>query len=133
MPYTYTENVSPRDRFEKIEIQLDNGNSAVIKKGLTYNLTAAEASRASRYAVMTFTPGAPPMRAPIVVELPVVGDPQEGEVPIWRASLGAFIPGVPTSSNLIFTDPGESIPPTSGQSEGTLWIEVLDENGNGAI
>src|SRR4051812_41774914 len=133
MPYTYTENVSPQDRFEQVAIQLDNGDSAVIKKGVAYQLTATEVTRASRYVVMVFTSGAPASRPPVVVRLPLVGDPKEGEVPIWRSSLAAFIPGVPTSANLIFTDPGESIPSVSGQSEGAVWIELLDENGNGAV
>lgn len=93
MPYVYVKNNSPRDRFQKIAIQMDNGETSVIEMGLAYDLTANEVARASRYVVLES--GSVTSTEPIVIaRLPILGDPDEGEVPIWSESNGAFIPGI---------------------------------------
>lgn len=93
MAYRYENNVSPADRFDKLELQLDNGSTVVLQRGKSYDLTASELARASRFIVLTST--ADPADAdPVgIAMLPVVGTISNGQVPIWNSSLGAFVPG----------------------------------------
>jgi hypothetical protein len=88
--YTYVSNVSPRDRFDQLVLQMDNGSSASINKGGSYNLSATELERASRFVVMQ-PAGATDSTPTVIVRLPVVGTPNDGDVPVWSSQLGAFV------------------------------------------
>lgn len=97
MSYHYQSNVSPRDRYEFIEIQLDNGSTVALQRGSRYNLSETEVARARRYAVMILS-GSPADSEPkLLVKLPLVGTPVDGEVPVWSTAYGAFIPGQASS------------------------------------
>jgi hypothetical protein len=91
MPYTYTGNIS-LDRFDQLTLQLDNGSTALISRGHTYNLSPTELARARKYVVLVDSAS---VAEPLVVtaRLPVVGDLSDGQVPVWDSSLGAFVPG----------------------------------------
>lgn len=90
--YLYANNVSPRDRFQQVTINLDNGSAATIRRGSVYDLSATEAARARQYVVLVPSAGASqPLQR--VSYLPVVGNIAEGQVPLWDESLGAFVPG----------------------------------------
>jgi hypothetical protein len=92
MSYVYVANISLRDRFDRVQLQLDNGSSAIIVQGSAYNLSATELERARRFVVMLDSTNVPVQ--PIVTErLPVVGTLSDGQVPIWDSSLAAFVPG----------------------------------------
>jgi hypothetical protein len=90
--FLYATNVSPRDRFDRLELQLDNGSTAIIRRGVAYDLTANEAARAQGFVVLQPV-GAATGEPQEIVRLPVVGTPQQGDVPIWSSALGAFVPG----------------------------------------
>lgn len=123
--YLYASNVSPRERFTRIELQLDNGSTAIIHRGHSYDLSAAEVSRVSSFVVLT--PVGSADSDPVeVVRLPVVGVPEEGDVPVWRAAYGAFVTEPQTGGGgvdglLVFTtaDTNEQFK-IIGQSSGTL-------------
>jgi hypothetical protein len=55
MSYLYFANLDPSDRLNQLEIQLDNGTTAILRLGHSYDLTANELARARRYAVLTST------------------------------------------------------------------------------
>jgi hypothetical protein len=89
--YTYVSNVSPSDGFDRIDIPLDNGQKTTIRRGSSYDLSATEVARARRYVVMAPTSsGAAP---DVVSYLPIRGTISDGQVPVWSASAGAFVPG----------------------------------------
>src|SRR3982750_1915454 len=90
--YLYATNVSPRDRFEQLEIQMDNGSTAVINRGSAYSLSANEVVRARRFVVLldAATVTATPR---VVTSLPVVGNFSNGDVPVWSKSLASFVAG----------------------------------------
>jgi hypothetical protein len=90
--YLYSDNVSPRDRFDRLELQLDNGSTAIIRRGVAYDLSVNEVARARPFVVMAPVGSATGVPQ-VIVELPVVGTPQQGDVPIWSSALGAFTPG----------------------------------------
>lgn len=103
--YLYKNNVSPRDGFDLIDLQLDNGSTAVIRRGGVYELTANEVARASRFIVLTQSSA--PVEQPVeIARLPIIGTPDEGDVPVWSSSDGAFVPsqisGVSGQSSLRF-------------------------------
>jgi hypothetical protein len=50
--YLYSQNVSARDRFTQIELQLDNGKVATLRQGNAYDLTATEVARARSFVTM---------------------------------------------------------------------------------
>ena len=93
--YLYADNVSPKDRFEQLQLQFDSGSIAIIKRGFIYNLTNAEASRARRFVVL-IPSNAIPVPAVEVGRLPIIGDLEDGDVPVWDSNLGAFVPGTPS-------------------------------------
>lgn len=89
--YLYLDNVSPRDRFTRLELQLDDGKIAILKQGSVYELTANEAARAQRFVVLAASSGAV---GPTELEyLPIRGILSEGDVPVWSESQGSFVPG----------------------------------------
>jgi hypothetical protein len=88
--YLYADNVSPRDRFTQLELQLDSGTAAVIHRGRSYDLSATEASRATRFIVLTPVSSADAVPVEIA-RLPIVGTPEDGDVPVWRVAYGAFV------------------------------------------
>src|SRR4051812_2541061 len=88
--YLYRENVSPRDRFDRVELQLDTGTTAIIKRGSSYNLSPAEVARIQHFVVLQSV-GAADSEPIEIVRLPVVGTPEEGDVPVWRNAYGAFV------------------------------------------
>jgi hypothetical protein len=92
MSYLYFANLDPSDRLNQLEIQLDNGTTAILRLGHSYDLTANELARARRYAVLTSTTE-PADESPIgIARLPVKGNPISGQIPQWSASEGAFTP-----------------------------------------
>lgn len=122
MSYLYANNVSPADRFDKLELQRDDGSTVVLQRGKRYDLTAGEVARASRFVALVSTVD-PADSDPVgITELPVVGNMSDGQVPVWDASLGAFVPGDAGAGSIIKTDTGDTTPaaPPSG-----IWIEVL--------
>jgi len=90
--YKYQSNISPNDRFDSITIRLDSGTNLRLDKGQTYDLTANEYQRA-RQLIVLVPSSAPAADTQKQVSLPVIGDLNEGDVPIWSESLAAFIPG----------------------------------------
>lgn len=88
--YLYAENVSPRDRFTQLELRLDNGSEAIIYRGRSYNLSPTEVARVTPFVVLTPTASADSVPV-VIVELPVVGTPEEGDVPVWHNAYGAFV------------------------------------------
>lgn len=92
MSYIYTANLDSQSSFSQLEIQLDNGSSAILVKGGRYDLTAGELARAGRYISLVFS-ALPAVDQPIgIVRLPVKGNPTSGQIPQWDATEGAFTP-----------------------------------------
>src|SRR4051812_15372628 len=93
MSYLYHSNLSPFDRFNKLTFRLDSGDTVIIQRGFYYDLTAGEVARASQY-VFLVNSTSPANAVPLaVVELPVEGNPNNGDVPIWNSALSVFVPG----------------------------------------
>jgi hypothetical protein len=91
MAYLYASNVSPRDGFSQIDLQMDNGRKLTMRLGGVYDLSATELVRARRYIVLTSSSS--PSINNSVQYLPVKGVLNDGDVPVWDESEGAFIPG----------------------------------------
>src|SRR3954451_16548460 len=89
--FLYKDNVSPKERFNKIELQLDNGSTAIIERGKSYELSATEITRVQRFIVLQPVSGIADSTPVEIVRLPVVGTPEEGDVPVWRDAYGAFV------------------------------------------
>jgi hypothetical protein len=98
MAFVYTENVSPQDRYEQIQILLDNGQTGVLSKNGVYVLSAAEVARAQRFIVLVNTD------AP-------------GQQPGGGAGGGSS-----SSGSLLVTAPGDDVPSAAGRSTTTLWV-----------
>jgi hypothetical protein len=93
MSYLYASNLDSLDRRSQLEIQLDNGTSAILRKGHFYELSSTELARARQYIVLTSS-ATPADEEPIgLVYLPVKGNPTAGQVPVWDVNEGAFVPG----------------------------------------
>jgi hypothetical protein len=91
MPYVYASNLDPQNSFDQIEIQLDSGDTAILRQGHSYDLTAGELRRARAYIVLVAS--SDPAEEPIgVVQLPIKGNPTDGQIPQWDATEGAFRP-----------------------------------------
>lgn len=105
--YRYRENISPRDRFEQIEIPLDDGTATLLKLGGTYNLTYNEYLRASQSVVLVPSTDPISQRAKLIV-LPVVGPLHTGDVPVWSEVLAAFIPGIGGGGGGIFLETADT-------------------------
>ena len=95
MPYLYAENVSPADRFDQIQIELDNGQLGTLHKGGVYDLSPGEIGRAQRYVVLVSSTGTP--------------DPLNGG-------------GASSSGALLVTAPGDAVPTAVGRAADTLWV-----------
>jgi hypothetical protein len=91
MSYTYLRNTAP-GRFEQIEFQRDDGSTAMLLMGLRYDLSPTEISRVSPFIVLEFSPLPASAEPAGVYRIPVRGDPDEGQVPVWRETQGAFVP-----------------------------------------
>jgi hypothetical protein len=91
--YLYASNVSPRDSFNRIDLQRDDGTKLTLRRGGAYDLTSNELARARRYIVLTSTSNVT-TDVPSVQYLPVKGVLSNGDVPVWSESEGAFVPGV---------------------------------------
>lgn len=89
--YTYVSNVSPSDGFDRVDIALDNGQKATIRKGNSYDLSATEVARARRYVVMVSSGAGSTPDA--VSYLPIKGAIANGQIPVWSSAEGAFVPG----------------------------------------
>jgi hypothetical protein len=89
--YLYASNVSQHDRFDQIQMLFDNGSVGIIRKGRIYDFTSAELSRALRYVVL-IPSNAIPVEPIEVGQLPIVGNLADGDVLVWDAQLGAFVP-----------------------------------------
>jgi hypothetical protein len=61
--YLYKENADPRDRAEQFRFQLDDASVLTMQRGLSYDLSASEFARASRYVVLVDS-SAPPQPPP---------------------------------------------------------------------
>lgn len=91
--YRYQQNVDVQARFTRISLKLDNGLTALIELGKTYDLTANEVLRASQYIMLV--PSSDSTQQPFQkVELPVVGTLDDGDVPSWNSAISAFVPSV---------------------------------------
>lgn len=92
MSYLYASNLDPLSGVDQIEIMLDNGDTALLTMGKRYDLTAAEAARASRYITLVAS-DLPAVEDPVgIVRLPVKGNPSSGQVPTWDENEAAFVP-----------------------------------------
>lgn len=96
MSYYYQSNLDPADRFDKLEFQLDNGDTISIRKGFYYDLTANEVARARRYVILVDSAAPADATPQGIAELPVYGSPANGDTVTWNTSLAAFVPGPPT-------------------------------------
>jgi hypothetical protein len=116
MSFVYVSNISPSDRFTRLSFQLDDGATAVIRQGESYDLSATEVARASRYVVLAAS-GSPATEVPTVTaRLPVVGDLHDGDVPVWNAALAVFVPGAIG---------------TGGGGGGPSYVQVVIDSGSG--
>jgi hypothetical protein len=93
MAYLYASNIDPLDRRTQLEIQLDSGDSALLRMGHFYDLTAGELQRARRYIVLDASSTGADEDPIGIVYLPIRGNPTEGQVPVWNANEGVFAPG----------------------------------------
>ena len=134
MSYLYASNIDPLDRRTQLEIQLDNGTTAVLRMGHFYELTAGELARARRYIVLTASTTSPDEEPIGIVYLPIKGNPTAGEVPVWEANEGVFVPGAGgggggggTATSVSFTPTG-TVAATNVQA---AIAEVASEAGAG--
>jgi hypothetical protein len=92
MAFLYVSNLDPTSRLDQLEIQLDNGSTAILRRGHSYDLTVNELARARRYVVMSST-GVVADEEPIgITRLPVKGNPTQNQLPQWSENDGAFVP-----------------------------------------
>lgn len=95
--YRYQQNADTQSRFTRVSLRLDNGLTALIELGKTYDLTPSELVRASQFIVMvpsTDSPTQPFDR----IDLPVAGVLSDGDVPSWDSATRAFIPTAITAN-----------------------------------
>jgi hypothetical protein len=92
--YLYAANVSPQDRFDQIQIQLDNGSTGTLVMGQAYDLSPAEFARAARFIVLTPSSG--------------------GSLPSGGGSV--------SGGSLLVTAPAGTLPSAVGLSVDTLWV-----------
>ena len=129
MAYLYSSNVNPKDRFQRLELQLDSGETIVLLMGRAYDLTASEVARARRFIVLE--PTASATVDPVgIAFLPVLGVPDDGQVPIWSENDGAFISGGGTGGSSSWKDPvaSKAALPGSGNSNGDTRVVIADES-----
>lgn len=124
--YRYEQNLSPNDRYTAIVITLDSGNTLQLEKGLTYDLSATERNRASQYVQLVASTD-PVAGTDKIVQLSVIGDLSDGDVPVWSSAIGAFIPGsAGGSGNVVTTEQGAAELNPGNYSDGTVWVEVVN-------
>jgi hypothetical protein len=97
MAYLYSENLDPRARFDQLELQLDDGTTAILRQGHTYDLTGTEVTRARKYVVMTSASVVADEEPIGIVRLPIKGNPIDGQIPVWSTADGSFIPEDPAT------------------------------------
>lgn len=103
MAYLYESNISATDRFDRLQIRRDDGSTAIIRRGHSYDLTAAEADRVRRFAVLTSTASA-------------------DEDPVNTGGGGSSQDS--STTNLVVTEPGAAdVSPSSVQAR-TVWIKL---------
>lgn len=97
MSYLYSDNRGD-DSFVQIQIQLDSGDSGILRMGFYYDLSVTEAARASKYIVLE--QGVTPANAtPVgISRIPVTGTPNQDDVPYWDTEAASFIPRPPTTA-----------------------------------
>lgn len=108
MSYTYLRNTDPSNRFDQIEFMRDDGTTAEVIMGLRYNLSPTELARLIPHIVLEYS-ALPASGEPIgIYRIPIKGNPDEGQVPVWREVDGVFVPqnidiaaGIIGGSNLI--------------------------------
>lgn len=89
--YLYQQNVDTQARFTHLSLLLDNGLTARLDLGQTYDLTVNEYQRASAHIVLI--PAAGPVQVPYQrVDLPVAGPLTDGDLPSWDTASAAFVP-----------------------------------------
>jgi hypothetical protein len=92
MSYLYNANLDPRDRSEQLELQMDDGDTSLLIRGKSYDLTPGEIARARHFIDLQFIPE-PASADPLgIVRLPVKGNPVDGQAPIWNTDEDAFVP-----------------------------------------
>lgn len=125
--YRYQQNNDPQARFTRISIDLDNGLTALLELGGTYDLTGNEVSRASQYIVLVSSSAAPatPLQK---VELPVVGPLSDSDVPTWNSLLSAFVPTALGSGGTVgdATGSAKGIVQLAGDLSGTAASPQVD-------
>lgn len=91
--YRYQQNADPQSRFTHISIRLDNGLTALLELGKTYDLTLSEVARASQY--ISLVSSSDPVTTPFErIDLPVLGLLDDGDIPAWSAASSSFVPSV---------------------------------------
>lgn len=124
--YRYEQNLSPNDRYTAIVITLDSGKTLLLEKGLTYNLSATERNRASQHVQLVASTD-PVAGTDKIIQLPVIGDLSDGDVPVWDDVIGAFIPGsVAGSGSGVTTEQGDDELNPDDYPDGTVWTEVVN-------
>jgi hypothetical protein len=121
MAYLYSSNLDPIAQFSQIEIQLDIGSSAILKKGERYDLSSSELARARIYVVMEPS-DLPASEDPTgILRLPIKGNPADGQVPVWESNEGAFVPGAISGDGLVNI---ESLGASTGSSDNQSIIQA---------
>jgi hypothetical protein len=89
--YLYSANANPHDGFTQVTLLRDDNSVVVLERGKIYSLSASEFARLRGFVVLTPSGGSP--STPNVVEGHLFyGTFQNGDVPSWDASVGAFVP-----------------------------------------
>jgi hypothetical protein len=134
MPYLYKANLSPRDRFNELEFQRDDGSTATIVKGRIYDLTAGEVNRIGAYVELQFTSSPASAEPEGIYQLPVKGTPANGQVPVWNALQGAFVPGSAGSGGS-WRSPVATYAslPASSNTIGDVILVIADETIGGVL
>jgi hypothetical protein len=132
MAYLYTSNLDVFDRRDQLEIMLDTGDSAILVRGNAYDLTPGELARARHYITLTAISGPATAEPTSIRYMPMRGDPEEGQVPVWDETDATFRPGAGGSgggsaSSIAFSPTG-SISATNVQA---AIAEVAAEAGAG--
>lgn len=92
MSYLYASNIDTLDRRTQLEIQLDNGSTALLRMGHFYDLTTSELARARQFIVLTSSSNTPDEEPIGITFLPIKGNPADGQIPVFDANEGVFVP-----------------------------------------
>lgn len=89
--YLYSANANPHDGFTQVTLLRDDNSIVVLERGKVYSLSASEFARLRNFIVLTPSGGSP--SPPNVVEGHLFyGTFQNGDIPSWDTSIGAFVP-----------------------------------------